>query len=400
MKGADDDGKMSSGNDDKVFVNVPEPNKIVKYFIPSSSSSKKKKKDDDADDDDGLLRGAVYLYGNSSSDQIALCCAGFPDDHTIFQPFAELLAKRGNVFVGVMCLPGYDDRPDDGVSWTTHNPNGYTWSDWSDAVHNAVTVLRNESTYGNTKQPPKFTGIFHDWGTIAGSIYMNRALTAGGGGGGEKEETAFAPDNVVYLDVLLGPSQQSTLPVPKQGEYTVANTTFKQRISEWLYRIVLAQSFWLQRYVSKYVAVINFVCGFTPLELFGLGPLYKFDTECCDTLYQTAKKPRSLFRIMYMAYPYLQLFQRNAVFMTEATLHADWNKTPILYMYGTKKRTMFHDGQSIHMLQQQQQQQQKLNTRGSSSGCKVIPVHDAGHFLYVQKPDICVNSVLDFMKNN
>ena len=106
MKGVDDDGKMSSGNDDKVFVNVPEPNKIVKYFIPSSSSSKKKKKDDDADDDDGLLRGAVYLYGNSSSDQIALCCAGFPDDHTIFQPFAELLAKRGNVFVGVMCLPG------------------------------------------------------------------------------------------------------------------------------------------------------------------------------------------------------------------------------------------------------------------------------------------------------
>jgi pimeloyl-ACP methyl ester carboxylesterase len=31
------------------------------------------------------------------------------------------------------------------------------------------------------------------------------------------------------------------------------------------------------------------------------------------------------------------------------------------------------------------------------SSCKVIATEDAGHFIYLQKPDLSLNAVIDFM---
>jgi len=65
---------------------VPKPDKIVSYATSSSEPD----------------RGALYLYGNPSSGKMAILCAGYADDHTVFQPFARALADKGETFVGVM----------------------------------------------------------------------------------------------------------------------------------------------------------------------------------------------------------------------------------------------------------------------------------------------------------
>ena len=105
-----------------------------------------------------------------------------------------------------------------------------------------------------------------------------------------------------------------------------------------------------------------------------------------------------------MAYPYwtnihqaiLQkvLFGKTLPMETDDTtrLHDDWNQTPILFMYGLQKNTMFHSNASLQMLEQEPQ-------RKGGSVSKAIGVQDAGHFLYapLQKMDICVKAVLSFM---
>lgn len=67
------------------------PRKKVTYPIPESPEG-----------------GSLFIYGNANATKLAIVCAGFPDDHEVFLPFASHLAEEANVLVGVMCLPGYD----------------------------------------------------------------------------------------------------------------------------------------------------------------------------------------------------------------------------------------------------------------------------------------------------
>jgi len=372
---------------------VPKPDKIVPYPIAGGGSSSS------TISGSHQAQGLLFLYGNPSSSQIALCCAGFADDHTVFQPFAKRLSQGDGstaggetVFVGVMCLPGYDDRPQDGGQpWTCHKRDGYTADEWAAAIREAAKVLKSESTSSCGRA--KFTGIFHDWGVIAGTIWVNRAIHEA-----QDHPNVVKPDNVVYFDVLRPPSKNSKNIVQRE----VPGRSILQKACGLLYTVVLAKSFLLQRYVSKYLAAFHFVLGFSILNLLGLLPCQKFDTDSIGPLYKD--HPISLFRLIYMAYPYwtniyqamLQkvLFGKTLPMQTDDTtrLHDDWNQTPILYMYGLQKNTMFHSNTSLQMLEQEPQ-------RKGGSVSKAIGVQDAGHFLYVplQKMDICVKAVLSFM---
>jgi len=154
----------SSSVDAAVDILIPNPDKVVMYGTDSKS--------------------ALYVYGDPKSEKIAILCAGYADDHTVFQPFANELAKATNAkskattttLVGVICLPGYDDRPEDGVGWESHNVNGYTFNDWSNSIRDAVSALRNESTFVKGVEHTKFTGIFHDWAVLPGTMWLNRTL--------------------------------------------------------------------------------------------------------------------------------------------------------------------------------------------------------------------------------
>jgi len=222
---------------------IPNPDKVVMYGTDSKS--------------------ALYVYGDPKSEKIAILCAGYADDHTVFQPFANELAKAATkakskatttTLVGVICLPGYDDRPEDGVGWESHKKDGYTFNDWSNSIRDAVKALRNESTYpkGGVEHT-KFTGIFHDWAVLPGTMWLNRTLKEAEQQQKEKNTTSsssiiFKPNNVVFFDVLLGPS--STIKgVTQEVEYI--EKSVKQDICEWLYRIVFATSYLVQRYIYQ-----------------------------------------------------------------------------------------------------------------------------------------------------
>lgn len=332
---------------------LPSPNKIVPYYI--------------TDDPNG---GALFLYGNPDSSNIAIFCAGFPDDHEIGQAFCSRLAEENKTFVGLMCLPGYDDRPD--KPWEAHKTEGYTFKEMTATVREAVKVLRAEST--NDKA--KLTGIFHDWGVLPGTIWANQAL---------EDEFADSPDQLVLFDVL-GPVHK----VQRKDSPDSKGLTVFDIVVTLLYRFFLATAFGLQLYVSKYIALLWHILANTFLKSFNLGPVFEIDY----IVVSSREKKLELKRAIYMAYPYFYMFK--AVFSGKArsefqdfTLTKDLKKTPILYLYGPQKRAMFHDNRALKYLERE--------AKENRSKSKAIAVEGTGHWLYIQQPDICLKEVMEFM---
>lgn len=342
---------------------VPEPDKIITYGSKSNS--------------------ALYLYGDASSSKMALLCAGFADDHIVFQPFAKAMSEKGGVFVGVMCIPGYDDRAD--APWTTHNEDGYTFDEMVLSVREAAKILRESST---CKEKAEFTSIFHDWGVCIGAMWASR-LEEEAKDATEPDPTK--PDKLVFVDVLVNPSPKATN-VPKKEE--LEQPTRRAFLARHIYLYILASGFLFQRYVSRLLAPFVVFPAFIFLSIAGISPTYDFDLKSIAPLYGE-KKPGPQ-RILYMAYPYWNIFKLGLTqggpeaVERELSHHLDWKAMPILYLYGTKKPCMFHEMNTLKMLEKEEAEGRSLS--------KVVAVEDTGHFLYVQKPDVCLKHVLDFVE--
>jgi len=336
------------------MVSSNPPRKIVNYPI--------------AGDPNG---GALFIYGDSNAKKMAIMSAGFPDDQEVFLPFASRLAKETDTLVGVTCVPGYDDRPD--KPWTDHKKDGYTFDEMAIAFREAAKVLRSEST---CPSKPKFTGIFHDWGVIPGSTWANRAI---------EDDSADAPDELVLFDVLLGPHPQT-----KDRPHAQKPSMHEIFITIY-YRFVYAFSFFMQSIGFNLLAGIFFGLGNLSMQLFKLGPLYQIDIDIIS-----GRPQLPLRRFIYMCYPYFYMFKTIVLdggkALTDATLPKDLKKTPVLYLYGKEKRIMFHDYVSVKILERE-------HAEGRSPS-NAIAVDDAGHWLYVQKPDLCFDAVKDFMQGS
>ena len=333
-------------------TNVPPPDKVIKYGGSSTNS-------------------ALFLYGDPSSSKMALLCAGFADDHTVFQPFAKALSEQG-VFCGVMCLPGYDDRDD--APWTSHNPDGYTFDEMVQCIREAAKLLRENSTH----ETAEFTAIFHDWAIPVANIWCQRLE--------EEANDAAAPDPIkpdklVLFDVLMKPSPKATN-IPTEN---LKKPTIREFLAKTIYFYIMALGFLVQRYVSRKLAPVVTIPTFILVAVFGLLPTYEFDLKSIEPLYGE-KKP-GIQRILYMAYPYCNFFRHNVKLFAH---HLDWKAMPILYLYGTKKPTMFHDQDILKMLQNEEAE--------GSSLTRVVAVEEAGHYLYVQKQDECLQHVLGYMR--
>jgi len=331
-----------------------EPNKVVYYPIAGSP-----------------LGGALYLFGSSSAKSIALLSAGYPDDHEVFLPFASRLAKETDTFIGVTCLPGYHDRED--LPWTEYKKDGFTFDEMTNAVREAMKSLRLHSTY---LDKPKIIGIFHDWGVMPGCVWANRA----------KEDNLNVPDELILFDVLPPPHPETKGGIPKARKPTMYALMITL-----VYRVIFASSFLAQRYLGNAVATFVFLVGVIFLKLLRLSPTYDIDSKVFDA----RKTPVKIGRMIYMAYPYVRMFQ--AMFsgkgFEDYTLPKDLNRMPVLYMYGTEKRVMFHDERSTKLLEREHNEgRSKTNS---------IAVDDAGHYLYtdVQKLDYCLDCVKEFIKD-
>ena len=336
---------------------IPPPRKVVNYRI--------------ADEDKA---GALFILGDAAAPKMAILCAGFPDDHAIFLPFASLLAENteGGCLVGVACLPGYDDRED--WPWTAHKAEGYTFNEMAMALREAVRALRAESTYeGADGGGAKLTAIFHDWGVVPGLMYANRALA--------EPNADLSPREIVLFDVLPPPHpEHKDVPAaPKESLYHVAVTLG--------YRIVLAAAFLIQRFVSKLLALAVLGLAFGALGALRLTPLRGIDVKVINA----RNVPLDPNRMIFMAYPYFYMFRAlltgNQDF-SGCSLPKRLDVTPVLYLYGTEKRVMFHDNGARMVLQREGEEGRKSNA---------VAVKDAGHYLYVQQPEICFEAVKAFM---
>lgn len=139
--------------------------------------------------------------------------------------------------------------------------------------------------------------------------------------------------------------------------------------------------------MSQYLGLAFFAFVFAILQTTGIVPLYPFDNV--DFLYKG--KNREIFRILSMTFMYRNILTRE--FLTTGKfpwdgLHEDWKSMPILYLYGKKKKAIFHDPVSVAMLEREDAQKRSLS--------KAVGVEEAGHFLYVQKEEECLKHVIDF----
>jgi pimeloyl-ACP methyl ester carboxylesterase len=326
---------------------------------------------------------------------VILFCAGYPDDHTVFLPFAARLAKEiKNVLCGVTCLAGYDNFPPN-KPWTNYaKTEGYSMDQWATSLRaaakalNKYAVASSASSSDTTKST--FTTIFHDWGVIPGTIYVNRALADETKGDNSNDSlgdmvSRTAPDQVILFDVCPPFCHRQQSPRPKRER-----PSFLHVVRENLYRVCLALGFVLYRFVSKYVAlVVVTVLSKISIPL-GLGP---FAYGSADSAMGMEKFLQDWDRGLYMTFPYYSIFQMIANGTIQQLLsefHLPLlDQVPLLYLYGIDKNVQFHDANLVAFIKEY----------GASTQTKTttVEVADAGHWLYMQQEDVCIQAVQKFL---
>lgn len=336
---------------------LPKPDKVVHFEAYSKGHPTPEK------------TGALMVFGDPSSKTMALLCAGFPDDHTVFFPFAEKLAARG-ILAGVICIPGYDDRPGDGVPWESHPREGFGFDELAKTFRAAAKTLRGVSTHAS----PELVGIFHDWGCVAGSVWAKQV----------EEESIGRPGKIVYFDVLMSaPKWAKTDPLPKGA---IQRPSFRTMISA-VYQPLLAATSTLYTFVSKHLGLATLLLSSICLRSVRLLPTYPWDNS--KALYGT--NAIGLMRMTHMTFLYRKLFV-DYVFKKKPpiALHNDWKKMPILYLYGKNKRASFHSPTSLALLEREFSAKRSLS--------KAVGLDGAGHWLYNQKQEECLEHVVDFIE--
>lgn len=305
--------------------------------------------------------GRIFVYGNKDAEFVLFFCGGFPDDCVAFQPFAKRLAAEKNILCGVTCQPGYDC-----TAQSNFKPTGYTFDEMVDAKREACKILKERVS---TNPKATLTGVFHDWGSITGAMLVNRMNT---------ESPNYFRD-VVYFDVLPPAARKLQIAPAKN---------LKKAVVFFAYTSLFASCHAVQRYVSHYLAAPMLGLGFGTLALLGLTPTGKVDSASFR-----AREPRLAPRkLIYMQYPYFNLYK--GLFLgrksSGAGMHLPLNvqEMPVLYMYGLSKNIQFHDANVVEW----------LKSEGAKAGkTKVVPVENAGHWLYVQQEDICYEAVKKFV---
>ena len=319
--------------------------------------------------------GSVFVYGDKACSHLIIMCPGWPDDHSAVERMARRLAESGNCLVGVACLPGFDDRRPE-KPWQSHWKDGYSFDEWVVCLREAIKALRAHSTADKAK----LTGIFHDWGCFVGFQYTNHEIARAG-----KEPDEMVPDQLVLMDVLLGPHPKT--PDKPRPKVPMLARVYKG-VAMVSYQLTLAISWFLHRYVSRYLAVVYLTIASGFLWLFRLSP-GNYDDFC-----YLAENSRGPLRTLYMCYPYYRMWKAvitgvpaRRIFRF-AFLPLDLERTPILYLYGTAKPFQLHSPNSLALLERESQQ-------GHRS--RVVPIEGGGHWFHWKKPDVAFEHVNKFV---
>ena len=349
--------------------------------------------------------GVLHIYGKPNARNVILYCGGFPDDHQPFTPLARLLAtsedgidSEDDCFVGITCFPGFDYSIFGRTKFQGFRRKGYSFEEVAICIREATNRLfleydnaHEEDNKGtrmddssasieNEIKKPQFTCIFHDWGVVPGLTFVNRAI--------EQEFTQHTPDRIVLLDVLTWPHPNyKDLPSQNEVSYPLQPSN-RDLLFSFSYRAALASGFFMLRYISELFGLITAGILYGIVFLLKLNPTLDIDNRLVGA------RDFNPFHLVYMFYPYFYMFQN--IFtksgLDYASVPLDLVKTPILYIYGPEKNVMFHDWKSLALLERDEKE--------GRSESRVVRIEGTGHWMYVQRPDICLQEIKKFLKGS
>lgn len=307
--------------------------------------------------------GSLFLVGKLDAPRLVLMCAGYPDDQSVFMPLAERLAQK-NCLVGVTCLPGYDK-----IGYK----DGYTFQECGKCMAEAAKALRAQSTAASR---PKLSGIFHDWGCVAGTIFTNQAL---------ENESDVVPDEVVLFDVCLPVHPKTTDTKHLEIKEPTTSTAIYSFAVFFAYQILFATCFLLQRYVSKRLAALYHAVGWKFISWLKLVPI----SSPQDKAYIKTRQVSHITYLMYAYYYFWKGILYNPSDLEGCCLPLDLKKTPVLFLYGADKAIPFHDATNVAVLREEQEQGRRSNA---------VEIKSAGHWLYLHQQDECFDKVSKFLE--
>ena len=297
---------------------------------------------------------ALHIFGDAEhAKNVILMCPGYPDDQTVFYELAKRLSSSS--FVGIMCLPGYDQST---------RRDSWSFLEIADGMREAIQVLR--TSVGRPEV--KLIGVFHDWGCVVGSMYANRAVARG-------DCQELIPDRLILLDVLLPPRTMSYKSFSWKEIW--------QGMIVVLYQLPLAFAFWLDRYVSRVMALA--VLSMTARIISLLLLKHPKDLQHLEEK-QAIKAPQ-------LAYPYYHAWKSLATLQTGefayCSLPMDLTKMPVLFLHGKCKRIELHFQQGENLLHRENE---------NGNGSKVAAIPNGGHWFYLHDLDECWGHIQDFLK--
>ena len=229
------------------------------------------------------------------------------------------------------------------------------------------------------------TVIFHDWGVVGGMNYVNQCLEEG------DISKYITPDRVVLFDALGTPHPDRN----DMKDNIISNIQQdgpRKTFFSLFYRVACATAFFFWSHISKQLG--NFIQGMNRwcMEHSFLWPLYDVDVN----ILTSRQNPISTDRMAYMGYPYYNMLKMIFTGRAKGLLYCfslpkDMNRTPVLYMYGMHKRVHFHIHAGLVALMEEQARER--------SKCRVVALEGAGHWLYLQKPEICMDEVVRFISD-
>jgi pimeloyl-ACP methyl ester carboxylesterase len=296
------------------------------------------------------------------------------------------LSEEEDCLVGITCFPGFELKAYTQFGFDGYKRGGYNFDEVCASIREATIQLfkQCESNSSSEDVAPRFTIILHDWGVIPGLMFVNRAL--------EMEYSPHVPNKIVLLDVLTWPADNiNDLPLQSEVPYSLRPSIYELSVC-FAYRFALATSFLWLRFVSDIIGLINMAILTQLVVSFRLNPVKSFESKYIDERAMQSQSRLAYYRhLVYMCYPYYHMFiallRRR---FDDVHIPRDLKTTPILYIYGTNKNIMFHDWKSLAILEREE--------RENRSECKVVAVEDAGHWMYVQKLDCCLDEIKKFIK--
>lgn len=252
-------------------------------------------------------------------------------------------------------MPGYDRS-------TRHHRDAWSFLELADGMREAIHVLRT-----GVGPEVKLIGFFHDWGCVVGSVYANRAAARG-------DRKELIPDRLILMDVLLPPRKVNYKSFSWNEKY--------QGMIVLLYQLPLAFSFWLDRYISRVMAlmVLSMAVRIIPLLLLK----HPKDLQHLEEK-RAVKSP-------YLTYPYYHALKSLVTLQKRefayCSLPTDLTKMPVLFLHGQCKKVALHVRQGEDLLNRE-------NEKGNASKVAVIP--NGGHWFYLHDLDECWGYIQAFL---